>query len=120
MARPKDCHIAKRTFCIGAPYGQTKIIVAVVGDEVPNSSLWNNLSCIHGSHLLEALKAGHGNYRYPRRVDEDLTLICRCASQGIASSGGRACEEPGPSSFAPLAIGLLPASMSGDNSPRLG
>jgi hypothetical protein len=53
----------------------------------------------------------------PRGV---LILICRCASQGIASSGGRACEEPGPSSFAPLAIGLLPASMSGDNSPRLG
>ena len=53
----------------------------------------------------------------PRGV---LILICRRASQGIASSGGRACEEPGPSSFAPLAIGLLPASMSGDNSPRLG
>ena len=41
---------------------------------------------------------------------------CRCASQGIASSGGRAWEEPGPSSFAPLAIGLLPVSMSDDNS----
>ena len=35
---------------------------------------------------------------------------------GIASSGGRACEEAGPSSFGPLAIGLLPASMSGDSS----
>lgn len=46
--------------------------------------------------------------------------FCRCASQGIASSGGRAFEEPGPSSFAPLAIGLLPARMSDDNSPRLG
>ena len=29
---------------------------------------------------------------------------------------GRHCEEPAPSSFAPLAIGLLPASMSDDNS----
>jgi len=54
--------IAKRSFRIRAPYGQTKIMVAVVGDEDPNSSGWNNLSCIHTSQLSGALEAGHNNY----------------------------------------------------------
>jgi len=40
------------------PYGQTKITVAVAGDEVPNSSDWNNLSSIHTSQLSDAPGAG--------------------------------------------------------------
>src|ERR1700687_5818225 len=45
-----------------------KITVAVAGDEVPNSSDWNNLSSMRTSHLPEAPEAGHSNYGYPCRI----------------------------------------------------
>ena len=63
-----------------------KITVAVAGDEVPNSSDWNNLSSIHTSQLSDAPEAGHSNYGRPRRVLPHAGPHARCPVKTSSSS----------------------------------